>query len=168
MPELSDSYANDCSDNSDTANPYRTIALEKARIAALWPQVVSAQVFSVESCHDDSSSFDYPSLLTPMPRWVPAPMGSHAACDGRSTSSELSAELRTSSGPMALPTSLSVWDFAPLLTNPVARGFFVRISSEPSILQPLLELDLRGVHLAALVPPGSTAIARGIRRGEIK
>ena len=38
---------------------------------------------------------------------------------------------------MALPPR-SVWDFAPLLTNPVARGFFVRISSEPPILQPPL------------------------------
>jgi hypothetical protein len=39
---------------------------------------------------------------------------------------------------MAPPPSLSVWDFAPLLTSPVARGFFVRISSEPPILQLLL------------------------------
>jgi hypothetical protein len=47
----------DSSDNSDTADPYRTVALEEARIAAHWPQVVSAQVFSVESCHQDYSSF---------------------------------------------------------------------------------------------------------------
>jgi hypothetical protein len=39
---------------------------------------------------------------------------------------------------MALRPSLSVWDLAPLLTSPVARGFFVRISSEPPILQPLV------------------------------
>ena len=39
---------------------------------------------------------------------------------------------------LALPPSLSVWDLAPLLTSPVARGFFVRISSEPPILQLLL------------------------------
>jgi hypothetical protein len=39
---------------------------------------------------------------------------------------------------MALSPSLSVWDFAPLLTNPVARGFFRPNYSEPPILQLLL------------------------------
>jgi hypothetical protein len=66
-------------------------------------------------------------------------MGSRAAYDGRSTSLELFAALRTSRArPMALLPRFRSGNFAPLVTNPVARGFFGRIGSEPPILQPLL------------------------------
>ena len=53
----------DGADNSDTAKPYRSVAPDVAWVAVLWPQIFDVHIVSVESCHDDTSSFEYPQLL---------------------------------------------------------------------------------------------------------
>jgi hypothetical protein len=100
----------------------------------------------------------------------------NAACDGRSTSSELRRVAHfLGLVDRGLSPSLSVWDFAPLPTNPVAWGFFVRISSEPPILQLLLGREkfarVNSTFEACTCCPSSArqhGYTRGVRRGEIK